>query len=210
MFTGLIHHIGQIRAAEPTGNGGLALRISVAALDPRPQEGDSIAIEGCCLTVSEPPEVHDEYCELAFEAIPQTLQHTMLGDLAVGDEVHVESALRVGDPLGGHMVQGHVDDCGQVDSIECNGDDHRLSVQVPVALAELLVPQGSICLAGISLTIASVHQECFTVALIPTTLDKTRLGRVQEGDRLNIEVDMMVRTVAQIVRSMHAGSDASR
>ncbi|MCH2148431.1 MAG: riboflavin synthase [Phycisphaerales bacterium] len=208
MFTGLIHHIGQIRAVEPTGNGGLALRISVAALDPAPQEGDSIAIEGCCLTVSGPPKIRDECCELAFEAVPQTLQHTMLGDLAPDDQVHVELALRVGDPLGGHMVQGHVDDCGRVEAIECNGDDHRLTVQVSSALAELLVPQGSICLAGVSLTIAAVHEDRFTVALIPTTLDKTRLDRVQAGDRLNIEMDMMVRTVAQIVRSMRKDSDA--
>jgi riboflavin synthase alpha subunit len=211
MFTGLVHHIGQVRGVEPTGNGGLALRISVNALDSKPQEGDSIAIEGCCLTVSEDPTSTENCCELAFEAIPQTLQCTMLGDLVVGQQVHVEPALRVGDPLGGHMVQGHVDAWGTVESVTIEGDDYRISVEVPDVLVDLIVPQGSVCLAGISLTIAAVHEGGFTVALIPTTVNKTRLGDVQVGDRLNIEVDMMVRAVAHIVRRMRdQGQDVAK
>lgn len=211
MFTGLVHHIGHVRAVEPTGNGGLAMRIAVEALDSTPQEGDSIAIEGCCLTVSEDPRTNGTCIDLAFQAIPQTLQCTMLGDLVVGQRVHVEPALRVGDPLGGHMVQGHVDAWGKVESVTIKGDDYRISVEVPDAIADMIVPQGSVCLAGISLTIAAVHEGGFTVALIPTTVNKTRLGDVQVGDRLNIEVDMMVRAVAQVVHRMRdQGQDAAQ
>jgi riboflavin synthase len=109
------------------------------------------------------------------------------------------------------MVQGHVDAWGTVESVTIEGDDYRISVEVPDVLVDLIVPQGSVCLAGISLTIAAVHEGGFTVALIPTTVNKTRLGDVQVGDRLNIEVDMMVRAVAHIVRRMRdQGQDVAK
>jgi riboflavin synthase len=168
MFTGLIHHLGHVTGSEPLGSGGLRLQIAVAGLDPTPIVGDSIAIEGCCLTVSEAPQVEDARCVLAFEAVPQTLQRTTLGALRTGDVVHLEPAMRVGEPLGGHLVQGHVDCTAEIIGLSVDGADHRVRLALEPETARLVMLRGSVCLAGVSLTVADRHEDGFSVVLIPT------------------------------------------
>ena len=202
MFTGLIQHLGQISASEPLASGGLRLQIAVAGLDPTPAVGDSIAIEGCCLTVSEPPQVEGSQCVLTFEAVPQTLQRTTLGALGVADVVHLEPAMRVGDPLGGHLVQGHVDCTAEVTDLTVDGADHRVRLTLEPETARLVMLRGSVCLGGVSLTVADRHEDGFSVVLIPTTLEHTRFDALQIGDQLNVETDMLVRAVSQVIRSM--------
>ena len=202
MFTGLIQHLAHVAAADRTGSGGLRLQIAVDGLDPTPAVGDSIAIEGCCLTVSEAPEITGGRCLVAFEAIPQTLEKTMLGTLEVGDTVHLEPAMRVGEPLGGHLVQGHVDSTAEVKAVSVDGSDHRVRLALEPETGALVMLRGSVCLAGVSLTVAEVHEDGFSVCLIPTTLEHTRFDALQVGDQLNVEADMLVRAVAQVIRSM--------
>ena len=206
MFTGLIHHLAQVVATDRTGSGGLRLQIAVEGLEPTPAVGDSIAIEGCCLTVSEPPEIREGQCLVSFEAIPQTLEKTMLGTLQVGGTVHLEPAMRVGDPLGGHMVQGHVDCTAEVAAVSVDGADHRVRLTLEPETGGLVMLRGSVCLAGVSLTVAEVHEDGFSVCLIPTTLEHARFDGVRPGDQLNVEADMLVRAVAQVIRSMRDSS----
>ena len=202
MFTGLVQHLGQVTAADPVGSGGLRLQIAVEGLGPTPEIGDSIAVDGCCLTVSEEPRPDGARCLLAFEAVPQTLQRTTLSSLKRGDVVHLEPAIRAGEPLGGHLVQGHVDCTAEIVSLNVDGADHRVQLALEPETAGLVMLRGSVCLAGVSLTVAETHDGGFTVVLIPTTLEHTRFDGLRVGDHVNVEADMLVRAVAQVIRSM--------
>ena len=162
------------------------------------KRGESIAINGVCLTVAEMMD-HGHQPAVAFDAIPETLARTNLGSLKVGDDVHVERSLRVGDRLDGHMVQGHVDGTAKIISQGGNSADWRLRVELPPTFAKYLVPKGSITLDGVSLTIASIADQSFEVALIPTTLEITRLGQRPIGWPLNVECDMMAKTVVRFL-----------
>jgi riboflavin synthase len=162
--------------------------------------GESIAVNGCCLTVAEEP---DE--QLAFDVIAETLDKTNLGALGIGDGVNVERSLRVGDRLDGHFVQGHVDGTGQLLAVDSDGDEWRLTVAAPPAVAKYLVPKGSVTVDGVSLTLAAVDGANFQVALIPTTLGLTTLGNKPVGWVFNLEADVMAKTIVSFLERRGTG-----
>ncbi|MHC4408261.1 MAG: riboflavin synthase [Planctomycetota bacterium] len=190
MFTGLIQALGTIRAKEPRGE---AVRLLVEAADPAAEAaiGDSVAVNGCCLTV-----VGVEGENLAFDVIPESLDRTNLGAQGVGSRVNLELPLRPSDRLGGHFVQGHVDAVGALlDKQEADGDV-RYRFSLPDSLRGQVVEKGSVAIDGISLTVADVDAEGFSVALIPHTLEVTTLGRIGVGDPVNLEGDILAKYVA--------------
>ena len=150
---------------------------------------------GCCLTA-----VAAEGSELVFEAVPESLARTTLGELVEGAEVNLEPALRAGDPLGGHYVQGHVDGIGRVRSIEPEGDGVRLWLDVPVDLLRYCVEKGSLTVDGVSLTIAGLDENGVAIALVPHTLRVTTLSALRPGDAANLEVDVLAKYVERVVR----------
>ena len=187
MFTGIIERT--VRVVGMSAGPGFH-RLTLAAHWPDLGGGESIAVNGCCLTVAE---ISSD--ELGFDVIQETLDKTNLGLLKAGDEVHVERALRIGDRLNGHFVQGHIDDTAPlVDRIDSDSET-RLIVQAPAGLAKYLVPKGSVAIDGVSLTIAAVNGLLFEVALIPTTLNLTTLGRRKIGWPFNLETDLLSKTV---------------
>jgi len=186
VFTGIVRERGRVVSAEPNG-GGVHLRISApetagAAL------GDSIAVSGCCLTVTA---ASGETLE--FDAVPETIARTTLGGLGPGAEVNLEPALRAGEPLGGHFVQGHVDGRARVTTLQPEGDGMRLRLQLEPELLRYCVEKGSIALDGVSLTIAALHEDGVDIALVPFTLDHTTLGALAPGDEVNVEVDLLAK-----------------
>lgn len=192
MFTGLVQGVGTVAALRPVGSGA-RLEIELGALGECAHEGDSVAVDGICLTVAgRTGATH------AFDAIAQTLALTTLGGWRVGDTVNLECALRAGDPMGGHIVQGHVEQVGIVESVRAHEQDYR--VRVRVAAGTPLVAQGSIAIDGVSLTIAACEAEWCEVALIPETLARTTLASLRAGSRVNIECDPIARLVDAAVR----------
>jgi len=185
MFTGIIETTAKIIAQ---GDGRLTLERPVSFDDVKP--GSSIAVSGVCLTVTEL-----DARALTFDVMPETLRTTTIGDLSIGDLVNLERALPAHGRFEGHVVQGHIEGTGEVIGLEQRGDDVRLTVRVPAELKRVIVPKGSICLDGVSLTIADVGPESCTVALIPMTLKGTTLGTKRMGDSVNIETDILVRTL---------------
>lgn len=188
MFTGLVEGLGTITSLAPDGPG---VRLTIAhtpwseAERATIQIGDSIAINGCCLTVIDLTE------GWSFQAGTETLSRTTLGDRQEGDQVNLERSLPADGRLGGHFVQGHVDGIGKVAAIEREGDWVIMRFQVPETLTRQMVSKGSITVDGVSLTLVDVTEDQFSVALIPHTLDVTVLGRRQVGDRVNIETDII-------------------
>jgi riboflavin synthase len=195
MFTGLVQAIGEVMEATPRPGG--ALRLAVRAAGWSPAAGDSICVAGVCLTLAGP--VRDGV--MAFDAVAETLAKTTLGGMKAGMGVNLERSLAAGDPMGGHTVQGHVDGIGVVERVQ-SGADYRVWVRPPAALMEYIVPKGSIAIDGVSLTVAGVDVRAgvFDLALIPTTLEKTTLGRLRAGDRCNLESDILARTVVHYLR----------
>ncbi len=187
MFTGIVERTLRI-ASVSDGTGFVRLNLAAEWTDVK--HGDSIAINGVCLTVAEitPP-------LLGFDVIPETLSKTNLGLLRAGDLVNVERALRAGDRMDGHFVQGHVD--GTARLVAQKGDDEkwRLTVQPPMALLKFVTPKGSVCIDGVSLTVASLERDRFDVALIPTTLKLTTLGSRPIGWPFNFEADVLAKTI---------------
>lgn len=175
----------------------------------RIRTGDSVAVNGVCLT--HVGAAIAAGVPLSFDVIPQTMAMTTLGDLACGDPVNLEPALRAADPIGGHLVQGHVDGVGVIRAIRKDADGVRFRVDVPEALRAYMVAQGSVCMDGVSLTIAAVPaDDLLEVALIPATLAATTLGRRREGDRVNLESDMIARTVVAWLQRRHRVDPAGR
>jgi riboflavin synthase len=174
MFTGLIEATGAV------SRNGCELRI---ASDLDCEIGDSIAVNGCCLTVAEIGQG-----TRIFHTLEQTLRVTNLG---VAEFANLERALRVGDRLGGHMVSGHIDCTSEILAVETRGDDHVLTVALPAEFAALIIDKGSIAIDGISLTVAELLDDCFRVHIIPHSWDVTNLGRSQVGARVNLEFDMV-------------------
>ena len=199
MFTGLIEGLGRVAAIETEAAG---LRLVIAPPAPmlsggeadRCQLGDSVAINGCCLTVIEIK--HDCW---SFQAGTETLSKTSLDHLAIGDAVNLERSLPVNGRLGGHFVQGHVDGVGRVDAIDRDGDWVTMWFRVPEGLAQLMVPKGSVAVDGISLTVVNVERDRFSVALIPHTLSVTTLGVRAVGDPVNIETDILGKYVQKLL-----------
>jgi riboflavin synthase len=193
MFTGLVREVGRVVVAAG-GGAGLRLEVDAPQTAPVVVAGGSVAIDGVCLTAES---VTDS--RLTFHAVSETLQRTSLGGLAVADPVNVEPALRVGDPLGGHLVQGHVDGVGRARSIVPAGDGASLVVSSGDDILRYCVAKGSITVAGVSLTVASCGDDSFSVALVPHTLAHTTLGSVEEGDELNLEVDVLAKYVERLL-----------
>lgn len=193
MFTGIVRERGAVVAVHG-GEDGIRLEVEAPFSAAGAAVGDSIALDGVCLTV-----VERDGSRLAFEAVPETLRRTALGRLEAGDEVNVEPALRAGDPLGGHLVQGHVDGVGRVRSVELEGDGRRVWIDAPEAVLRYCVEKGSIALAGVSLTVAAVDADGFAVALVPHTLAATTLGALAPGDEVNLEVDVLAKYVERLL-----------
>jgi riboflavin synthase alpha subunit len=187
MFTGIVRERGRIVTAERNG-GGLRLRIAAAETAREAEPGDSVAVAGCCLTVTATADG-----ALEFDAVPETLSRTTLGGLAAGNDVNLEPALRAGEPLGGHFVQGHVDGRGRVAALEPDGDGARLRVELAPELLRYCVEKGSIALDGVSLTIATLPDDHVEVALVPFTLAHTTLASLGTGDEVNVEVDLLAK-----------------
>jgi len=205
MFTGIVETKGRIEAAEPQG---AERRLRVAAPFARElTRGGSVAVDGVCLTMTDSG---DGWFEAALGG--ETVARTTLGSLRPGDEVNLERPLRAGDPLGGHLVQGHVDAVVRVTERRQDGPGARLRVSLPEELGPLVVAQGSVTLDGVSLTVALRDDDGFEVMLIPETLRVTTLGRRRAGDALNLEVDLIGRYVAAAVaaRTPSRGSAITR
>jgi riboflavin synthase len=193
VFTGIVGERGTIEAISATPDGA-RLRLAAPATAPGCAVGDSVAIDGCCLTAV----VVDDGA-LEFDAVAETLRRTTLGDLRAGDPVNVEAALRMGDRLGGHWVQGHVDGVGQVTAVAPDGDGVRVTFSAPAAVARYTIEKGSVCVAGVSLTVAAYDDDGFTVALIPHTRAVTTLGALEPGARVNLEADLVGKYVEKLV-----------
>lgn len=198
MFTGLIEALGQVEALAPCGP-GRELVLVEPALAPQLTIGESVAVNGVCLTV-----VACQGNTFRFQLGPETLTRTNLGQLQPGDQVNLERALRVGDRLGGHFVQGHVDGVGTLLRRQSEGDWDRVWFSCPAALTVQMVPKGSIAVDGISLTLVEVTSEGFSVALIPHTLHHTTLGFKKPGDTVNLETDLLAKYVGKYLENLTA------
>jgi len=193
MFTGLVQALGRIAATESRA-GGLRLWVEAGALAGGTGTGDSVAVDGCCLTV-----VDRDGERLAFDAIPETLDRTTLGRRGAGDPVNLELPLRPSDRLGGHFVQGHVDAVTEIAGKRADGDDVVLTFRLPETLRGQIVEKGSVAIDGVSLTVAAAAAATFDVALIPHTLAVTTLGVRGPGDAVNLEGDILAKYVAALV-----------
>jgi riboflavin synthase alpha subunit len=196
LFTGLVVESGRLIADPvPSGQGGVRLALEMSPeLADRLAVGDSLAVSGVCLTVTE-----RWTGRVLVELSPETLARTTLGGLRAGGEVNLEPALRVGDALGGHMVQGHVDGTAEVVGRRDLAEHRELAVAVPPELAPFLVEKGSVTVDGVSLTVSALHPDRFEVALIPHTLEVTTLSRLAPGDRVNLEMDVLGKYVYRIL-----------
>jgi len=193
VFTGIVRELGVVEEIEG-GDEGVRLRVRAPAAAADAEVGDSIAVNGVCLTVIQ---VVDS--ALAFDAVPETLQRSSLGRLRAGAEVNIETALRAGEPLGGHIVQGHVDGVGTVRALESEGEGKRLEVELPPELARYCVEKGSIAIEGVSLTIAGIGDGTVSIALVPHTIETTTLGKLVPGEPVNVEVDVLAKHVERLL-----------
>ncbi len=193
MFTGLVRETGTVSEICPLGY-GISLTFLLPTLGPTCAIGDSIAINGVCLTV-----VNRVGDLVRFEVSPETIAKTNLGLLAINDKVNAEPSLRIGDVLGGHLVQGHVDSLGELISRNLEGGWEIFSFSMPNEAAKFVAPKGSITVNGVSLTVVDASFDRFTVALIPHTLKETNLGIMNPGAKVNLETDMLARYVQRIL-----------
>lgn len=197
MFTGIIREVGSVQNVERT-SAGARLRVRAAVADRLP-EGDSVSVNGVCLTIAAAGD--DEF---EADVMNQTLSVTTLGDLDAGDRVNLEPAVRAGEPLGGHLVQGHVDGTARVTSAAEDGFARRLHFEVPDELRRYVAEHGSVALDGVSLTVAELTGEGLEVSLIPETLQRTTLGDLNEGSEVNVEVDVVARYAERLVQGLNA------
>jgi riboflavin synthase len=193
VFTGIVRERGRIAAVEG-GADGVRLVVEAPATAAALAVGDSVAVDGCCLTA-----VRIDDGRVAFDAVPETVRRTSLARLAAGDEVNVEPALRAGEPLGGHYVQGHVDGVGRVRSVAPEGDGVRVWLDAPATIVRYAVEKGSIAVDGVSLTVAELDDDGFAVALVPHTLAATTLGSLVPGRPVNLEADVLAKYVERLI-----------
>jgi len=196
VFTGIVREVGRVVALEGGTEDGAVLVVRAPDTAASTAVGDSVSIDGCCLTAEE---VAGD--RLRFHAVPETLQRTSLARLVPGDAVNVEPALRAGEPLGGHYVQGHVDGVGRIRAVEQEGEGARVVVDAPDDILRYCVQKGSITVDGVSLTVAELLDGAFAVALIPHTLGVTTLVTLAPGRVVNIEADVLAKYVERLVRS---------
>lgn len=193
MFTGLIETIGRVLRVVPEAG---ATRLTIATDLPvaSMRDGESVAVDGACLTVA-----RRKANSFEAVAVAETLKRTTLGGLRIGEGVHLERSLAVGDRLGGHLVQGHVDAVGKVVALRRRGGDVRLTIALPAALRGLVARKGSIAVHGVSLTVCAVQSRRFEVALIPETLARTKLGGLRPGEGVNLEADLIARYLESLM-----------
>jgi riboflavin synthase len=201
MFTGLVEALGTVRHVESDG-AGRSLTIAEPRLAPELTVGDSVAVNGACLTV-----VTRDAETFRFQAGPETLLRTNLGELQPGDRVNLERSLRLSDRLGGHFVQGHIDGLGHVATRERQGEWETIWFRCPAALAAQMVSKGSVAVDGISLTVVDVSADGFSVALIPHTLAHTTLGWKGPGASVNLETDLLAKYVWKCLQGFAATSE---
>ena len=191
MFTGLIEAVCEVKSVSAgTGSGGGALAVNLGELARECRAGDSVAVNGACLTVT-----HLDGTIATFALSPETLSKSTLATLRPAAKVNIERALKATDRFGGHIVQGHVDGVGTVRAVGSLGEFADIEFGVEPVLLEQMVPKGSVAIDGVSLTIAGIGPESFRVAAIPETLNRTTLGNAYTGGRVNIEVDILVKIV---------------
>jgi riboflavin synthase len=189
VFTGIVQEVARVASLE---GGRLVVQAPATAASTR--VGDSVAIDGVCLTA-----VSVEDSRIAFDAVPETLRRSALGRLGPGSAVNVEPPLRAGDPLGGHVVQGHVDAVGTVRSVAREGDGARVWFDAPADVIRYCVEKGSVTVSGVALTVTALDDDGFEVALVPHTLAATTLGSLAPGDEVNLEVDVLAKYVERLL-----------
>ncbi len=193
MFTGIVSEVGTV-AAVSGGDEGIRLEIEAPATAPLVDIGGSVAVNGVCLTAESVGPTR-----LTFHAMPETLSRSTLGEIVRGAAVNLEPALRAGDAMGGHIVQGHVDGIGRVQSIEFEGEGLRVIIEADDDTLRYCVEKGSITVEGVSLTVAELHDDAFGLALIPHTIAETTLARLVPGQRVNLEVDVIAKYVERLL-----------
>ena len=194
MFTGLVQGLGRIGAIERSGDGArLTIETPLVA---ELHEGDSVAVNGVCLTATSL-----RNGSFVADAMNETLSRSSLGALEPGAQVNMELPLRASDRMGGHVVQGHVDGLGQVVGVAEDGFARRIRIEAPPELLRYVIEKGSIAVDGVSLTVAECDSRSFTVSLIPETLQRTNLGHAGSGDRVNLEVDVLAKYVEKLIRT---------
>jgi len=193
MFTGIVREMGSVVALDG-GDGGIRLEIDAPATAPLIEVGASVAVNGVCLTAEAVTARR-----LTFFAVPETLLRSTLSELDPGTPVNLEPALRAGDPMGGHIVQGHVDGIGTVRSLEPEGEGLRLLVEATADTLRYCVDKGSITVEGVSLTVAELRDDGFAVALIPHTLAETTLAGLVPGQHVNLEVDVLAKYAERLL-----------
>ena len=202
MFTGIVQAKVQVSAIQPNPF-GIRLVVDCTRWSPpenyRPGHGDSICISGVCLTVTDVTEK-----TLAFDIIAETLAKTTLGDLLAGSFVNIEPSVTPTQPMGGHFLQGHVEGVGTVTEVYSGEDEWRITIKPPAELMDYIIPKGSIAVDGVSMTLAAVTTDTFQLALIPTTLELTTLGEAKPGNRINIETDIISRTIVNYLQNMRS------
>jgi riboflavin synthase len=195
LFTGLIQEVARVEGVDRR-EGILRLTLRAPLTAEKIKIGDSVAVNGCCLTA-----VELKAPLVSFEAVPETLQRTALGQLKAGNPINLELPLTLGEGLGGHYVQGHVDGTAEVLSLIPEGEGKRLKVRLPNGLVKYVVEKGSIALDGISLTVAAIRGDEMEAALIPHTLENTNLKSIKPGDRLHVEADMLAKHLEKLAFS---------
>jgi riboflavin synthase len=193
VFTGIVRERGHLVSRDGDAQ-GVRLRVDAPETAASTAVGDSVSIDGCCLTATE---VSDG--RIGFHAVAETIRRSTLAALDPGAEVNVEAALKAGEPLGGHYVQGHVDGVGKVAAAEPEGEGVRLRVEAPPDLLRYCVEKGSIAVQGVSLTIAALDEKGFEIALVPHTLAATTLGELGPGAEVNLEADVLAKYVERLL-----------
>jgi riboflavin synthase len=194
VFTGIVRERGRVVALQ-SGEKSVGLEIEAPGTATQLAIGDSVSVNGCCLTATAVSER-----SFSVTAVPESLSRTTLGQLEIDDEVNLETAIRAGEPLGGHYVQGHVDGVGRVASVAPEEEGARMRVEAPADLLRYCVEKGSIAVEGVSLTIAGLNGGAFEVALVPHTLQETTFGALAAGDEVNLEVDVLAKYVEKLMR----------
>jgi riboflavin synthase len=194
MFTGLVERMGEVRRIEPDGAGGRVIVLAAPVFAAELSLGESVAVNGACLTV-----IERNADSFTFQAGPETLLRTNLGELSAGDHVNLERALRLSDRLGGHLVQGHIDGVGHIIERSRQGEWETVWFSCPPKLTRQLVSKGSIAVDGVSLTLVEVAADRFSVMLIPHTLANSTLGFKQPGATVNLETDIIAKYVQRLV-----------
>jgi len=205
MFTGIVQQIGQIIKATKKGS-LLQLTIKIPTLDTPVRIGDSIAINGVCLTVTTKTGHKNTF---TFDVMSETVKRTTLGILKAGNKVNTELAILSGDPFGGHFVQGHIDTVGKISSITKSGANYLMQITCPPETARSIIEKGSIAIDGVSLTAFNIHSDRFSIGLIPHTLKNTILGAKKSGDKVNIEVDMLGKYIQKLIPSKPSSGSRS-